>query len=97
MTACASTAALSASWRGARLYAAGTRALDRGDVAAAVVDLEAAATLVPQSSEVQNHLGLAYAAVGRPEDARRAFGHALELDCGNAAARHNLRVADRAR
>lgn len=79
----------------ARLYARGTRALDSGDVARAVADLEAAAALRPDRSEIRNHLGLAYRAAGRPEDAGRAFRDALRLDCGNRAARHNLAVLER--
>lgn len=82
-----------ANWRGARLYQSGTAALDSGEPERAVAELERAAALVPQASEVQNHLGLAYAAVGRDSDARRAFERAIELDCDNAAARRNLRAA----
>jgi len=41
------------------LYQNGTSALDRGDSQQAVVELERAAELVPEASEVQNHLGLA--------------------------------------
>jgi len=76
--------------RGARLYQRGTLALDRGDPVAAVDDLEAAARLVPQASEIQNHLGLAYLAAGREGEARVAFEQALVLDCDNRAARANL-------
>jgi Flp pilus assembly protein TadD len=83
-----------ASFEGARLYESGTAALDRGEPQRAVVDLERAAALVPQASEIQNHLGLAYAAAGRPEDAERAFRRAVELDCQNTAARDNLRAAE---
>jgi len=83
-----------ASFEGARLYDSGTRALDRGDTQRAIGDLERAAELVPQASEVQNHLGLAYAAAGRDDDARRAFRRAVDLDCDNAAAAGNLRAAE---
>lgn len=79
---------------GARLHRSGTQALDDGDPARAVADLERAASLVPQASEVQNHLGLAYMAAGRPGDAERAFRRAVELDCENTAARENLRAAE---
>jgi Flp pilus assembly protein TadD len=85
-----------ASFRGARLYASGSEALDRGDTARAVADLERAAGLVPHASEVQNHLGIAYARAERHDDALRAFRRALELDCDNAAARANLRSAEAA-
>jgi Flp pilus assembly protein TadD len=84
-----------ARWEGARLYQSGTAALDRGDSERAIADLERAAELVPGASEVQNHLGLAYAAAGRDDDARNAFRRAVDLDCGNGAAALNLRVAER--
>lgn len=93
---CALCAALLAlgcsSFRGARLYQSGTSALDRGDSAAAIAELERAAELLPEASEVQNHLGLAYQAAGRDRDAELAFRRAVALDCGNAAAVENLRV-----
>jgi len=74
------------------LYQSGTRALDRGDSTAAIAELERAAELLPEASEVQNHLGLAYQAAGRDRDAEIAFRRAVALDCGNAAAVENLRV-----
>ena len=83
-----------ASFEGARLYRRGTLALGHGEPERAVADLERAAVLVPQASEVQNHLGLAYVEVGRTQDAERAFRFAVELDCENAAARENLRAAE---
>lgn len=85
-----------AAYRGARLYHSGTQALEQGDPARAIGDLERAAALVPQASEVQNHLGLAYAQAGRPEDALRAFRRAVALDCENAAALENLAAHERA-
>ncbi len=83
-----------ASFEGARLYRSGTQALDRGEPVRAVSDLERAAEQVPQASEVQNHLGLAYAKLGRTADAERAFRRAVDLDCENAAARENLRATE---
>jgi Flp pilus assembly protein TadD len=83
-----------ASYRGARLYQEGTAALDRGEVERAVSDLERAAELVPRASEIQNHLGLAYAEAGREEDALNAFRNAVALDCDNEAAVRNLRRAE---
>jgi len=85
-----------ASWRAATLYQNGTEALDRGDVDLAIIDLERAAILVPDASEVRNHLGLAYAAAGREDDAIAAFQQAVELDCENEAASLNLVAARRA-
>lgn len=79
--------------RGARLYASGSDALEKGETARAVSDLEEAARLVPHASEIQNHLGLAYWAGGDLDRARSAFDRALELDCDNAAAQGNrLRI-----
>jgi Flp pilus assembly protein TadD len=84
-----------AAFQGARLYRRGSIALERGEVERAVADLERATTLVPHASEIQNHLGLAYAASGREGDALRAFRRAVELDCHNRQALHNLAVAER--
>jgi Flp pilus assembly protein TadD len=82
------------SFRGARLYQSGTSALDRGESTEAIVELERAAELLPEASEVQNHLGLAYQAAGRERDAEFAFRRAVALDCDNAAAVENLRVVE---
>jgi len=79
-----------ASLEGARLYRSGTEALERGDAERATDRLSRAAHLLPQASEVQNHLGLAHLAAGRRAEARRAFERAVLLDCDNASARHNL-------
>jgi Flp pilus assembly protein TadD len=76
------------------LYQSGTSALDRGDSVEAIAQLERAAELLPEASEVQNHLGLAYLAAGRERDAESAFRRAVALDCGNAAAVQNLRVTE---
>ena len=84
------TATGCASFEAARLYRAGTHALDRGDTDTAIRDLERAAAVAPYASPVQNHLGLAYAAAGRDGDALSAFRRAVELDCENAAAQENL-------
>jgi len=80
-----------ATWRGARLYHSGTAALERGDVPRALADLEAAAALVPERSEVYNNLGLAQLGADREDLALRAFERATQLDCRNEAARDNLR------
>jgi Flp pilus assembly protein TadD len=92
---CVAVVALGCSgFRGARLYQSGTSALDRGDSVEAIAQLERAADLLPQASEVQNHLGLAYQAAGRERAAEIAFRRAVALDCGNAAAVENLRVTE---
>ena len=81
---------------GYRHFQAGSGALDRGDAAVAVVELERAAALAPEQSEIFNHLGLAYAAAGRRADALFAFERAVALDCDNRAAAANLRAAQAA-
>ncbi len=80
---------------GTRLFRSGTAALDRGDAAAAIRDLEAAAQLLPESSAIHNHLGLAYDAAARHGDALREFERALAIDCDNRAAQANLASARR--
>jgi Flp pilus assembly protein TadD len=79
--------------QGHRAFEAGNRALDRGDTREAVAAFERAAGLVPEASEVQNHLGIAYAAAGRDEEALAAFERAVALDCDNQAAVANLDAA----
>ena len=81
------------SLEGYRHFQAGNGALGRGDAASAVAELERAAALVPERSEVFNHIGLAYAAAGREADALLAFERAVALDCDNHAAAANLRAA----
>jgi hypothetical protein len=84
-------------YQGSRLYASGSEALDRGNPELAVAELEKAAELLPDASPVQNHLGLAYAETGRDVEAEAAFRRAVELDCSNDAAQHNLRAAEAGR
>jgi Flp pilus assembly protein TadD len=79
-----------ASLEAVRLERSGRAALDRGDAAAAVADLERAAVLAPGASAIQNHLGIAYEQAGRREDAVRAYERAVALDCENEAAAANL-------
>ncbi len=79
-----------ATWRGARLYQSGTAALERGQIELALGELSQAARLVPEASEIHNHLGIARLEAGRIELARESFERALELDCDNQAASDNL-------
>jgi Flp pilus assembly protein TadD len=74
-----------------RFYRAGTEALDRGESQRAVAELERAATLAPEISAIQNHLGIAYEDAGRSDDALLAYQRAVALDCDNRAAESNLR------
>lgn len=83
--------------RAARYYADGTDALERGEPRQAIEALERAARLMPNASEIQNHLGLAYWADARPDEALRALSRAVELDCDNEAARVNLERLQAAR
>ena len=82
-----------ATLEGYRHFQLGTAALDRGDLGRAVLELELAAQLTPERSEIFNHLGIAYAAVGRRDEALSAFQHAVALDCDNQAAAANLAAA----
>jgi Flp pilus assembly protein TadD len=82
-----------ATLEGYRHFQLGTAALDGGDLARAVVELELAARLAPERSEIFNHLGIAYAAAGRPQDALSAFERAVALDCDNREAAANLAAA----
>ncbi len=65
----------------------------RGEPLLAVQRLERAAKLSPQMAPIHNHLGLAYAALGRRGKARDAFERAVVLDCGNHPAARNLAIA----
>lgn len=84
-----------ATWEGARLYQSGSEALERGDTDDALRDLTAAAALVPEASEIHNHLGLAQLQAGEPEQALRSFERAVQLDCDNRAASENLARTER--
>jgi Flp pilus assembly protein TadD len=90
--ACALLASGCASFQAARLYRSANQDLDGGRPEAAISKLERASALAPQASELQNHLGLAYRAAGRPDEARTAFRRAVEIDCRNDAAQHTLRL-----
>lgn len=86
------TAPACASFRAARLYHRAGAALDAGLPEEAPRDLGAAAALEPGASESQNHPGLAYLALERREEVRRAFERAPELHCDDDDARQNLTV-----
>lgn len=76
--------------RAARYYAAGTQALEHGDARVAIAELERAVALMPDASEIHNHLGLAYWSDARDDAALRELERAVELDCDNQEARVNL-------
>jgi lipoprotein NlpI len=83
-------------FRAARLYQEGTASLDSGHPELAVVQLSEASNLQPDASEIQNHLGLAFAATGQHDKALSAFERAVDLDCTNEAATQNLASAEAA-
>jgi len=83
------------SWEGPRLHVQGTQALERGEYSQARETLSRAAALVEhpaQASQVENHLGLAYLGEGEEGLAVEAFRRAIDLDCRNEAAKHNLEI-----
>jgi Flp pilus assembly protein TadD len=71
--------------------AAGRDYLKRGDAAAAVQELEKAASKDANSKEIQFNLGLAYAQAGRYQEAVQAFEAALTLGA-DASTHSNLGV-----
>jgi tetratricopeptide (TPR) repeat protein len=75
---------------GPRALLQGERLIRQGKFNQAVVKLEQATVLLPQSAPAWNHLGLAYHGLGRVEDAARAYHEALSRDRDLAAARYNL-------
>ena len=85
-----------AGFRAARLYQEGTLALNAGDPELAVIRFSEAGRLQPEASEIQNHLGLAFAASGQHAKALSAFQWAVDLDCSNEAAVRNLTAAQAA-
>ena len=86
-----------ASWKAADLYQSGSQSLEDNDPGRAVSDLERAALLKPDSSQIQNHLGIAYERSGQKSLALDAFTRAVELDCENSAAKQNLKKLQRER
>ncbi len=82
-------------FRAAQLYRDGTVDLNAGRHEAALTQLREAARLLPEASEIQNHLGLALAANDQHAEALLAFERAVDLDCDNAAAAENLEAARR--
>jgi len=77
---------------GERALVEGDRLLQAGKAAEAVPLLERAAHDLPQNGPALNHLGLAYHATGRTNDARRAYLLALEVDRNRIEATRNLAV-----
>ena len=77
---------------GERALIEGDRLLQLGKVAEAVPLLERAAQDLPQNAPALNHLGLAYHAIGKTNEARRAYLRALEIDRNRIEATYNLAI-----
>ena len=82
---------------GERALVEGDRLLRDGKVPEAVRMLEHAVETLPQDAAALNHLGMAYQAANRLDEARRAYLRALEIDRGLAEAHHNLALVHEAR
>ena len=78
---------------GERALVEGDRLLQAGKAAEAVPLLERAVQDLPQNAPALNHLGLAYHATGRTNDARRAYLRALEVDRNRIEATYNLAIS----
>jgi Flp pilus assembly protein TadD len=68
----------------------GSYLLEVSDLPRALALLEGLAADHPEFAEAHNYLGVAYARLGRPQDAERAFTRVLELDPSSASASNNL-------
>lgn len=72
------------------LFHLGTLELERSNIPLGTEMLETAASMLPNSSQAQNNLGIAYKMAGRYTDASAAFERALQLDPQQAATYFNL-------
>jgi len=61
-------------------YERANYAFDQGDFVTAIEDFQKVIELEPSNSRAYNNLGLAYAALGRDEDAINAYNSAIEYD-----------------
>lgn len=75
---------------GPRALLKGKKFLDRGDYAAAVVELKTATALLPASAQAWNYYGVACQRAGQPADAVTAYQRALTLDRDLVEAHYNL-------
>ena len=66
--------------RAMKEWKAATKALDAGDLAETVRQLQAAVQAAPKFTQGWNTLGLVYYHLQKPAEARDAFGHAIESD-----------------
>lgn len=72
---------------------AGLEALQRGDTATAIAQLESATQQAPDDYQAHVYLGASYGQAGRHDDAVRVLTRAVQLDPANAQARYNLGIA----
>ncbi len=77
---------------GERALIEGDRLLQIGKSSEAIPLLERAALDLPQNAPALNHLGLAYHASGKTNEARRAYLRALEVDRNRIEATYNLAI-----
>jgi Flp pilus assembly protein TadD len=77
---------------GERALIEGDRLFQSGKAAEAIPLLERAALDLPQNAPALNHLGLAYHATGKTNEARRAYLRALEIDRNRIEATYNLAI-----
>ena len=75
---------------GPRALLKGKKLLERGDYAAAVVELKTATALLPANAQAWNYLGVACQRAGQPADAVTAYQRALTLDRDLLEAHYNL-------
>jgi hypothetical protein len=71
-------------------YNAGALSVVRGDFDGAVTALERAIAIDPSRAEAHNNLGIAYANLGRTNEAAAAFETALGVDPAHPSAERNL-------
>jgi cellulose synthase operon protein C len=65
----------------------------KGDIQAAITTLEAAATKLPNLAAVHYHLGMSYAATGKPDQAEEQFQKALTLEPDGTPLKKNIQAA----
>ena len=77
---------------GERALVEGDRLLQIGKAGESLPLLERAVRDLPQNAPALNHLGLAYHATGKTNEARRAYLRALEVDRNRIEATYNLAI-----
>ncbi len=77
---------------GERALVEGDRLLQLGKAGESLPLLERAVQDLPQNAPALNHLGLAYHATGKTNEARRAYLRALEVDRNRIEATYNLAI-----